>query len=433
MTLEINYRPHAHQRAIHLAWETPRRVVVATRQGGKTVAGAHEIGEWGMSAPARWPQDTQHQFWWLTRTYKTKPKAWRELTTNVPPQIISSKSDQKSEIILKNGAQISVRSADGKDSLVSERLHGVVLDEFTLYPPEVWYQLVNPMLATTGGPALFLGSARGKNWGYEIFQNQLKGVPGWKSFSWDIYQVPYVSPTWIADTKRDTPERIWQQEYLAQFLTDGGEVFRNVDGAVAPAAQPDDYTIISVDVARTHDWTAIFAFNSKGEWVASRRVGHLDWSVQRVAIIELYKRVNAKKAVIDISGLQLDGEAIAYDLRREGLLVEPFRITGETKRYLIENLMWRFDMGAITIPMEAAEEFHAFEVISSEKTGNDKYSAPEGKHDDWVMSAALGMHGLRQFQIRESDTPRKSEGDLMWEHELEAVDPNAWVGKEWED
>lgn len=399
-TAEIAYRPHRFQRAIHLAKDVPYRVVVASRQGGKTVAGAQEIGEWGMSAPERWPHDSLHQFWWLTRTYKTKPKAWRELTTLIPPGIVANRRDRESELILKNGAQISVRSADGKDSLVSERLHGLVFDEFTLASADVWYQLLNPMLATTGGPALFLGSARGKNWGYELYQKGLRGVDGYKSFTWTIYDVPYIKPEWIATTKAETPDRIWQQEYLAQFLTDGGEVFRNVDSAIAPPAPPDDYTILAVDIARTHDWTAILAFNSTGEWVAERRVGHLDWSVQRVAIIEMYRRVNAQKVVIDISGLQLDGEAIAFDLRREGLVVEPFRITGETKRYLIENLMWRFDMSAIRIPMVAAEEFHEYEVTISESQ-NEKYSAPSGKHDDYVMSAALGMHGLRHLMRRE--------------------------------
>jgi len=121
-TAPVIYQPHKFQRQLHMANDFLRRVVVASRQAGKTVAGAQEIGEWGMSAPARWPTDDEHQFWWLTRTYKTKPKAWRDLTNFIPKGIVAKRSDHESSLVLKNGAQISVRSADmNRSSRASER------------------------------------------------------------------------------------------------------------------------------------------------------------------------------------------------------------------------------------------------------------------------------------------------------------------------
>ena len=35
---------------------------------------AEVAGKDSADEAARWPNDTLHQFWWLTRTYKTKPR-----------------------------------------------------------------------------------------------------------------------------------------------------------------------------------------------------------------------------------------------------------------------------------------------------------------------------------------------------------------------
>lgn len=391
----IDYTPHVHQRRVHKSTANTR-VIVAGRQSGKTVSAVAELAVWAMSAPERWPDEPNPQFWWTTASYKTKGKAWRDLIHHLPKGIIQKESEREAEIVLRNGSKISMRSADAPGSLVSERLHGLVADECGQYPSNIYDQLLGPMLATTGGPTILMGTPRGHNWFYEKYQNKRKGVPGWDSFHWRTEDSPYVTKQWLAERRIETPERTWQQEYLAEFLTDGGEVFRNVDTAIRPAAQPDGLTVIGLDLARTHDWTALMAFNSQGQHVAHRKVGHLDWSVQRIAVLEMYKRLNANKIVLDATGIQLGAEAVVYDLQREGLTVESVHITPEIKRALIESLMMRFDMGSISIPIEVAEEFREYSVEQLD-SGYDRYGAPEGKHDDFVMAAALGMWGLRHI------------------------------------
>lgn len=411
----IAYSPHIHQARVHASLANTR-VVVAGRQSGKTVCAVAELAEWAMSAPARWPDEAEPQFWWTTASYKTKGKAWRDLEKHLPKAIVLRSSEREAEIVLRNGSKISMRSADAPGSLVSERLHGLVADECGQYPPHIYSQLLGPMLATTGGPTILMGTPRGHNWFYEAYQNKAKGVTGWESFHWRTADSPFVSPTWLAERRIETPERIWRQEYEAEFLTDGGEVFRNIDSAIGAAAAPDAYTVLGLDLARTHDWTYLMAFDSQGQWVDQRRVGHLDWSVQRVAVIEMYRRLKCQKVVLDATGIQLGAEAVVYDLQREGLNVESVHITGEIKRVLVENLMLRFDLGSIRIPMEAAEEFRAY-AVEQLASGYDRYSAPEGKHDDAVMAAALAMWGLRNLAGRALSKP-KSEIESMVEQVL---------------
>jgi hypothetical protein len=416
---KVQYRPHPKQADVHKSSAT-NRVVVAGRQSGKTLVAIHEESVWAQSAPATWPDAKFPQFWWVTASYKTKGKAWRDFAANVPRDIIRRKHESETWFELGNGSRITMRSADAPESLVSETLHGLVCDEFCQYRSGIWYDQLAPMLATTGGPVIFTGTPKGHNWGYDIYQNATRGIPGWASFHWTVYDSPYVARQWIEQRRLETPERSWQQEYLAEFLTDGGEVFRNIDGAIRPIAQPDDYNVIGFDLARTHDWSHLYAFNSKGEWIGSRRVGHLDWSVQRIAVIEMTKRLGARKVLVDVSGLQNEGEAVIFDLQNAGVPAEGFRITAESKRALIENLMWRFDMGAISIAIETAEQFREFTVEQLD-SGYERYSAPEGKHDDEVMAGALGMWALRHMAVRQ--IPDRPKGIVEQELERLGWDP----------
>lgn len=408
--------PHEYQRRFHQA-TARHRVIVAGRQSGKTLGVVKEEGNWAMSAPKRWPDEKFPQFWWVTAFDKTRGKAWRDFGASTPKEIIARSHESEAWFELKNGSRISMRSAEGMTSLVSERLHGLVCDEFCQYRPAVFDDYLEPMLATTGGPVVLLGSPWGMNWGYRTYLKGVQGLAGWWSIRWTSYDSPYVDKIWLAERKADTPDRVFRQQYLAEFLSDGGEVFRNIDACIGPASKADDWTVIGLDLARTRDWTALYAVNQHGDWVDFRRIGHLDWSVQRIAVIEMYRRLNARKIVMDVTGIRLGEEAVARDLRQEDLLVEPIHITGEVKRSLVENLMLKFDTASHRIPMEAAEEFRRYESERTE-SGYEKYHAPEGEHDDVVMAAALAHWGIRHLAPAGRREPEKTELDLIVEREL---------------
>jgi hypothetical protein len=55
---------------------------------------------------------------------------------------------------LINGSMIRLYGADNPDALRGPYLDGVVLDEFADMKPEVWYEVVRPMLADRQGFAL---------------------------------------------------------------------------------------------------------------------------------------------------------------------------------------------------------------------------------------------------------------------------------------
>jgi phage terminase large subunit len=64
------------------------------------------------------------------------------------------------------------------DALRGPHLDGVVLDEFADMKPEVWYEVVRPMLADRQGFATFIGTPKGPNEFWRLYENAKKD-PSW--------------------------------------------------------------------------------------------------------------------------------------------------------------------------------------------------------------------------------------------------------------
>jgi len=71
--------------------------------------------------------------------------------------------------------------------------------------------------------------------------------------------------------------------------------------------------------------------------------------------------------------------------------VQPFTTTTKTKPIMIEDLAVAFEQKEVTILNNEwqIDELEAFTYVYDPKRRTVKYSAPEGIHDDYVMSKAL--------------------------------------------
>jgi hypothetical protein len=99
--------------------------------------------------------------------------------------------------------------------------------------------------------------------------------------------------------------------------------------------------------------------------------------------------------VVDATGV---GDPIAEDLGRAGINVKPFKITNANKKELIDRLAVTIEQRLITFPNNETlvEELksYAYDVTDS---GRITFGAPNGMHDDTVISMALAVWGSRNF------------------------------------
>ena len=185
------------------------RVLAAGRRFGKTYLACTELCRAAMG-PGR-------VAWYVAPSYKQgKRIAWMALKKFTRQFWASPPNETDLRIELITGATIALRGADNYESLRGEGLDFVVLDEFASMAPEAWTEVLRPALSDRLGGALFIGTPKGHNHFYDLFQ-AAREQEGWATFQYTTEQGAIVPPEELQAARRDLDERTYQQEYQASF------------------------------------------------------------------------------------------------------------------------------------------------------------------------------------------------------------------------
>ncbi len=143
---------------------------------------------------------------------------------------------------------------------------------------------------------------------------------------------------------------------------------------------------IGVDLAKYMDFTVITVLDRKGDLVYFDRFNKIDWNLQKERIRFISKKYPGK-IVLDSTGV---GDPIYDELRKDGLNVEGYRFTSPSKEQLINNLSMVIEQELVHLD-DIPELINELEIFEYQITPsrNLKMSAPEGYHDDCVISLAL--------------------------------------------
>jgi hypothetical protein len=402
-TVELIFpTPHINQQAI-LDDRTRFRVAACGRRFGKTEVGKREIVLAALHGK---------KCWWLAPTYRMATETWQSIKHFLRPLDSCVVSDSERMITLPTGGSIAVRSTHEYHNLRGAGLDFAVLDEAAFMHPDVWPQIVRPMLGTTQGDALFLSSPFGRNHFWDLFQlgqDPLKEL--WKSFHFTSYDNPDFKPAELADIQSTTPERIWREEYMAEFIDDAGAVFRNVRACAITSelltAEPMAKYIIGVDLGKSNDFTVFTVMNPTTRRVVYvDRMREVDYTLQLSRLRALCEKFPPQTVIIEDN----IGEMFIEQAKRAGLPVQPFHTSAQTKALLIDRLSIAFERGEIAILNEGKHwNVVVNELLSYQlerlPAGGFRYSAPEGQHDDTVISLALAWHGVANRVMSFSKTP----------------------------
>ncbi len=262
---------------------------------------------------------------------------------------------------------------------------------------DAWQYSIRPTLADYQGDAWFLSTPKGRNAFWQMWQwGQDTQNPEWASWQMPSNVNPLLATSEIDEMRRTMPERTYRQEIEAAFVEDGGGVFRRVQEAATAEQQDgrrgDSQYVFGIDWALSYDFSVVTVVDVKRrEVVYIDRFNGVDYSMQRERIKAIYGRFNPVGIIAEQNGL---GGPNNEALRRMGLPVRDFTTTNATKADIIENLAAAFEQGNIRILNDAQliAELQAYEVDRL-PSGMVRYSAPDGMHDDCVMSLALAWHG----------------------------------------
>lgn len=142
--------------------------------------------------------------------------------------IISGSHVNNAEITLVNGIRIYVRGADRPDTLRGVSLAFVVLDEYADMKPYVWEQIIRASLSDKKGDALFIGTPKGRNHFYDIYQigEDADDECEYKSWSFTTAENELIDPKEIEAARKTLSSFAFKQEYLASFSSQGTDLFK---------------------------------------------------------------------------------------------------------------------------------------------------------------------------------------------------------------
>ena len=404
LMLEL-YTPQEWQLAVHQC--TARfRCVVCGRRAGKTYSGVNEIAAYS------W-EHTEYPSWWVAPTYGQAEKGFNVCNQKFSSAIKSKTQAQgRMSITWKSGGLTMFQSAERYENLRGEGVGLMVLDEAAFMARDAWEQVLRPMLSDTNGRALFTTTPKGKNWVYGIYQRgEDPEQTDYASFKVPTSESIYVPNSEVEEARNTLPADVFAQEYLADFLSEAAGVFHGVEACIyGELYEPSNKAsvlghryAIGVDLAKHSDFTVLSVLDVDAlrdgivtpHLCGFQRLNTLDWSLQLDLIAQTSALYGNAPVLVDSTGI---GDPIHDFLRAKGVPVFPYLLSGQRKSQLIQNLSVSFQTKAISFPKIPVmlSEIQMYEYSIS-PSGGFVYSAPQGEHDDCVISLALGVWASQHY------------------------------------
>jgi hypothetical protein len=392
--------PELHEAQQEIFDSTARFVVPRCgRRFGKSEVAKHKVVDLFLE---------ERGIWWIAPTYAQAKKAWRDILRYTKP-LDKFRSINRSDKTIEFGdGFIQIRTGSKPDNLRGDGLHYAVIDEFAFQPADLWPSIVRPMLMETLGGAMFPTTPNGMNHLHAIETNSIDD-PEWGFFHFTSYDNPRILASEIDSLTKDMTTRTITQEIMAEYILEGGAVFVNVkavaDAPMGAKPQPNGRYVAGIDWGRDEDYTVIAVLDrDSGAMVELKRWRGIPWKLIQQYVADVADKWNGAKVLAEENSM---GGVNIEALRDLDVNVRPFQTTAKSKPMLIDGLALAIERGSIRLLNDPVliGELSAFSMTRS-ASGNYRYGAPEGRHDDTVIATALAWHAANTGVVR--DTTREA-------------------------
>lgn len=205
----IPYEPREWAQEFH---ETDKRwiVIVCHRRAGKTTAALNHLQRDAL-------RTYNSRYAYIAPTYKqAKNIAWDLLKHYARP--IPSVEFNEVELTVRypNGSRLTLYGADNPDSLRGIGLWGVVFDEYSQQPSNIFTEIIRPALADHSGYAIWIGTPKGKNDFYELYE-QARQSETWFAHLLKASESGILAQAELDDARTVMTEDEYEQEFECSF------------------------------------------------------------------------------------------------------------------------------------------------------------------------------------------------------------------------
>lgn len=342
--------------------------------------------------------------WWVAPTFGQAKIAYLRMKVQISDKSIFTANETNLIITLINGAKIEFKTGEKPDNLYGDDVYAFVFDEFTRAREGAWHAL-RSTITSTAGKGKFIGNAKSKkNWGNKLAMRAKSGQdPDYQYFKITAYDAadagmktkdgrPFIEE--IEAAKRDLPETVFNELYLAEASEDGSNPFgiKYIDACCTPALSTQESIAYGIDLARKIDFVSIIGLDKLGTMSHYHNFTKVGWQ----QTIDTIKYLPNKPIAMDSTGV---GDVVLSQVEQVQTQVEGYVFTQASKQRLMEGLAVGLQGRKLLIADDGnvvngtGKLRHQLEQFEFEYTRTGiKYSAPEGEHDDDVCALALAWH-----------------------------------------
>lgn len=148
---------------------------------------------------------------------QAKDVAWQYLKQFTMPIPGAEANESELRVDLPQGQRIRLYGSDNYDRMRGVYFDGIVLDEYGDMDPRAWSEVIRPALSDRKGWATFIGTPKGRNAFYEVWQNARAKQEEWFSLMLRASETGLLDAEELDDARQVmTPEQ-FDQEYECSF------------------------------------------------------------------------------------------------------------------------------------------------------------------------------------------------------------------------
>jgi hypothetical protein len=301
-----------------------------------------------------------------------------DLLLSLGRDVIQTSHVNNLDITLINGARIYVRGADRPDTLRGVSLTYAVLDEVADIKVEAWEQVIRASLSDKKGRAIFIGTPKGRNWFYDLFNlGKNENDPEWRSWHFTTKDNPMIDPKEIESAKKTLSSFSFKQEYMASFDTAGSDIFKEEWLKYGEEPQDGSYYIACdlagfEEVARQasnsrkrldESAIAVVKVTDDGKWWV-KKIEHGRWDIKETATKILIAIRDHRPVSVGIERGALKNAVLPYlsDLMRNSNVYSHIVDLTHGNRKKTDRIIWalqgRFEHGRVIL--NSGEDFDDF-------------------------------------------------------------------------
>ena len=308
--------------------------------------------------------------------------------------IIKNANQSLLSIDFINGSEIIFKSAEQYDAIRGYSVSGIlIVDEGAFIVDDV-YEILFPVRDAHNSPMLVISTPLFcDGYFYRLFTSTNS-----KSYDWCDYDTSmFLSDEKLEQYRNTLSELKFRSEYLGQFITDGGYVFRNITNCVlSDSIVKGEPVVCGIDwaVGNDGDDTVLSLLDANANAVDFIRINNMSPVEQIDTIVNKLNTIQSlKKVVVEQNSIgNVYFDMLKHKYSRHSIITK-FNTTNESKRRIIEQLATAFQNESVHIPndMELINQLQHYAV---EKTAKGYTYNGQGAHDDYVMSLAMAYDAL---------------------------------------